>query len=58
MKIASRKLFAFMIWVVMMILQMRYKFTISDAWVDGFSLVTALYIGGQAAVDALQKKEK
>lgn len=58
MKIASRKFFAFMVWVVMMILQMRYKFTIADAWVNGFSIVTALYIGGQSAIDFFEKKEK
>ena len=53
-KLASRKLWAFIIWTVLAITMMFTKFEVPEFVIKPHSVVTLLYILGQSAIDFIK----
>ena len=53
-KIKSRKLWAFLIWTILALFLILTGQSL-EIFIPNFMVVTALYIGGQSAVDAVDK---
>ena len=56
-KIRSRKLWVWIVYTGLLISSFVLTHTISPELVNGYSIVTALYIGGNVAQKFLYKKE-
>lgn len=54
-RMKSRKLWAWIIWSVLIVCAMIFKFDVSEAWINGYMIVTVLYLGGQSAVDVVER---
>lgn len=54
-KLSSRKLWAFLVWVAITILVLIIAPEFTEKALNLLGVVTTIYIGGQAAVDAVGK---
>lgn len=57
-KIKSRKFWAFIVWGILILAEMIFKFEIPEYIIDWFGRVTCIYIGFQGAVDTAMNWKK
>ena len=54
-KIKSRKLWAFIVWAVLIAIGLIMGKTVTPELLQWFGTVTVIYIGGQSAIDTVAK---
>lgn len=57
-KLASRKLWAFILWSVLVLVNIIVKFELSEKMITSYALVTILYLSGQSVVDVVKAWKK